>query len=97
MVKDIQLKDAEIELRRKEADRAGKEALYTEALTDTENTLRNARAHREFWEGRLSWIENLRKQFEDVTTPSETGELNAQHRFVSSGKVSNNPKRRCLI
>ena len=77
MAKDIQLKDAEIELRRKEADKAGKEALYTEALTDTENALRNARAHREFWEGRLSWIENLRKQFEDVTTPNENGELNA--------------------
>lgn len=77
MAKDIQLKDAEIELKEKEADRAGKEALYTEALTETENTLRNAKAHREFWEGRLSWIENLRKQFEDVTTPSEDGELNA--------------------
>ena len=77
MAKDIQLKDAEIELKEKEADRARKEALYTEALTETENTLRNAKAHREFWEGRLSWIENLRKQFEDVTTPSEDGELNA--------------------
>jgi hypothetical protein len=55
----------------------GKESLYTEALTETENVLRNAKAHREFWEGRLSWIENLRKQFEDVTTPSEDGELNA--------------------
>lgn len=77
MVKDIQLKDAEIELKRKEAEKVGKESLYTEALTDTENALRNARAHREFWEGRLSWIENLRKQFEDVTTPSENGELNA--------------------
>lgn len=77
MAKDIQLKDAEIELKEKEADKAGKEALYTEALTETEDILRNAKAHREFWEGRLNWIENLRKQFEDVTTPSEDGELNA--------------------
>lgn len=77
MVKDIQLKDAEIELKEKEADKAGKEALYTEALTETEDILRNAKAHREFWEGRLSWVENLRKQFEDITTPSEDGELNA--------------------
>ena len=75
--KDIQLKDAEIRLKEKEADRVGKEALYTEALTETENILRNAKAHREFWEGRLSWIENLRKQFDDITTPSEDGELNA--------------------
>ena len=77
MAKDIQLKDAEIELKEKEADKAGKEALYTEALTETEDILRNAKAHREFWEGRLNWIENLRKQFEDVTTPTEDGELNA--------------------
>lgn len=77
MAKDIQLKDAEIDLKKKEADKVGKEALYTEALTATENILRNARAGREFWEGRLSWIENLRKQFEDVTTPSEDGELKA--------------------
>lgn len=77
MAKDIQLKDAEIRLKEKEADKAGKEALYTEALTETEDILRNAKAHREFWEGRLNWIENLRKQFEDVTTPSEDGELNA--------------------
>lgn len=77
MAKDIQLKDAEIELKEKEADKVGKEALYTEAMTETENILRNAKAHREFWEGRLSWIENLRKQFEDVITPSENGELNA--------------------
>ena len=77
MAKDIQLKDAEIELKKKEAEKTGKESLYTEALTETENILRNAKAHREFWEGRLSWIENLRKQFEDVTTPSEDGELNA--------------------
>lgn len=77
MAKDIQLKDAEIELKKKEADKAGKEASYTEALTETEDILRNAKAHREFWEGRLSWIENLRKQFEDITTPGEDGELNA--------------------
>lgn len=77
MAKDIQLKDAEIRLKEKEADKAGKEALYTEALTETENILRNAKAHREFWEGRLNWIENLRKQFEDVTTPNEDGELKA--------------------
>lgn len=77
MAKDIQLKDAEIRLKEEEADKAGKEALYTEALTETENILRSARTHREFWEGRLSWIENLRKQFEDITTPSEDGELNA--------------------
>ena len=77
MAKDIQLKDAEIELKKREAEKVGKESLYTEALTDTENLLRNARAHREFWEGRLSWIENLRKQFEDVTTIDEDGELNA--------------------
>ena len=77
MAKDIQLKDAEIDLKKREAEKVGKESLYTEALTDTENILRNARAHREFWEGRLSWIENLRKQFEDVTTPTENGELNA--------------------
>lgn len=77
MAKDIQLKDAEIELKKKEAEKAGKESLYTEALTETEDVLRNAKAHREFWEGRISWIENLRKQFEDVTTPSEDGELNA--------------------
>lgn len=77
MAKDIQLKDAEIELKKTEADKSRKDALYTEALTETENILRSAKAHREFWEGRLSWIENLRKQFEDVTTPSEDGELNA--------------------
>lgn len=77
MAKDIQLKDAEIELKKTEADKSRKEALYTEALTETENILRRAKAHREFWEGRLSWIENLRKQFEDVTTPSEDGEMNA--------------------
>lgn len=77
MAKDIQLKDAEIELKKTEADKSRKDALYTEALTETENILRSAKAHREFWEGRLSWIENLRKQFEDVTTPSEDGEMNA--------------------
>ena len=77
MAKDIQLKDAEIRLKEKEADKAGKEALYTEALKETEDILRSARTRREFWEGRLSWIENLRKQFEDITTPSEDGELSA--------------------
>ena len=46
MAKDIQLKDAEIELKEKEADKAGKEALYTEALTETENELREARKNR---------------------------------------------------
>ena len=61
--KDIELKDAEIDLKKTEADKVRKETLYTEALTTTENILRNARASREFWEGRLSWIENLRKHF----------------------------------
>ncbi|MFM7895641.1 MAG: hypothetical protein ACKO8L_06840, partial [Flavobacterium sp.] len=31
------------------------------------------------------------------TIATEEKKPNAQHRFVSSGKVSNNPKRRCLI
>lgn len=87
MAKDIQLKDAEIELKEKEADKAGKEALYTEAMTETENILRSAKTHREFWEGRLSWIENLRKQFEDVTTPSEDGELNATEDIYGSYEI----------
>ena len=43
MVKDIQLKDAEIELKKKEAEKTGKDTLYTEALTETENILRNAK------------------------------------------------------
>lgn len=87
MAKDIELKDAEINLKKKEADKVGKEALYTEALTETENTLRNARASREFWEGRLSWIENLRKQFEDVTTPSEDGEMKATDDLYGSYEI----------
>ena len=87
MAKDIQLKDAEIELKKKEAERVGKESLYTEALTETENVLRNAKAHREFWEGRLSWIENLRKQFEDVTTPSEDGKLDAKEDMYGNYEI----------
>lgn len=87
MAKDIQLKDAEIELKEKEADKAGKEALYTEALKETEDILRNAKAHREFWEGRVSWIENLRKQFEDVTTPSEDGELSATESMYGNYEI----------
>lgn len=87
MAKDIQLKDAEIRLKEKEADRAGKEALYTEALTETENILRNAKAHREFWEGRLSWIESLRKQFEDVTKPDENGELTATESMYGNYEI----------
>lgn len=87
MAKDIQLKDAEIRLKEKEADRAGKEALYTEALTETENMLRDAKAHREFWEGRLSWIESLRKQFEDVTRPDENGELTATETMYGNYEI----------
>lgn len=87
MAKDIQLKDAEIRLKEKEADRAGKEALYTEALTETENALRDAKAHREFWEGRLSWIESLRKQFEDVTKPDENGELTATESMYGNYEI----------
>lgn len=87
MAKDIQLKDAEIRLKEKEADRAGKEAFYTEALTETENILRDAKAHREFWEGRLSWIESLRKQFEDVTKPDENGELTATESMYGNYEI----------
>lgn len=87
MAKDIQLKDAEIRLKEKEADRAGKEALYTEALTETEDALRDAKAHREFWEGRLSWIESLRKQFEDVTKPDENGELTATETMYGNYEI----------
>ena len=87
MAKDIQLKDAEIELKKKEAEKAGKNSLYTEALTETENLLRDAKIHREFWEGRLSWIENLRKQFEDVTTPTEDGELNATEAMYGNYEI----------
>ena len=70
MAKDIQLKDAEIELKKKEADKAGQEALYTEALEETEDALREARANREFWEGRLPWLNNMRQEFEDTTDPN---------------------------
>lgn len=87
MAKDIQLKDAEIELKQTEADKSRKDALYTEALTKTENILRNAKAHREFWEGRLSWIENLRKQFEDVTKPDENGELTATETMYGNYEI----------
>lgn len=87
MAKDIQLKDAEIRLKEQEADKAGKEALYTEALTETEDALRDAKAHREFWEGRLSWIESLRKQFEDVTKPDENGELTATETMYGNYEI----------
>ena len=87
MAKDIQLKDVEIELKKKEADKAGMEASYTEALTETEDILRNVKARREFWEGRLSWIENLRKQFEDITTPSEGGEMNATDELYGNYEI----------
>ena len=52
MAKDIQLKDAEIKLKNTEADKSRKEALYTEALTETENELREARKNRDYrdWE-----------------------------------------------
>ena len=62
MAKDIQLKDAEIKLKNKEADKAGQEALYTEALKETEDALREARVNREFWEGRLPWLNNMRQE-----------------------------------
>lgn len=87
MAKDIQLKDAEIELKKTEADKSRKDALYTEAMTETENILRGAKTHREFWEGRLSWIENLRKQFDDVTTPSEDGKLNATEAMYGNYEI----------
>lgn len=78
MAKDIQLKDAEIELKKTEADKSRKDALYTEALTETEDELRAFRKAREFWEGRISWIENLRKQFEDLIPADESGNLTAE-------------------
>lgn len=78
MAKDIQLKDAEIELKKTEADKSRKEALYTQALTETEDTLREFKKAREFWEGRISWIENLRKQFEDLIPADESGNLKAE-------------------
>ena len=94
MAKDIQLKDAEIELKEKEADKAGKEALYTEALKETEDVLREARANREFWEGRLPWLSNMRQEFEDTTDPSTdhtmevTDSYYGSHIFSSKGLLS---------
>ena len=94
MAKDIQLKDAEIELKEKEADKAGQEALYTEALKETEDRLREAKANREFWEGRLPWLNNMRQEFEDTTDPSTdhvmevTDSYYGSHIFSSKGLLS---------
>ncbi len=94
MAKDIQLKDAEIELKRTEADKSRKDALYTEALTKTENQLREARANREFWEGRLPWLNNMRQQFDDMTKPgvehnmTVTDSYYGEHLFSSHGLLS---------
>lgn len=94
MAKDIQLKDAEIELKRKEADKAGQEALYTGALKETEDALREARANREFWEGRLPWLNNMRQEFEDTTDPNVdhtmevTDNYYGSHIFSSKGLLS---------
>lgn len=94
MAKDIQLKDAEIELKKTEADKSRKEALYTEALTETENVLREARKNREFWEGRLPWLENMRQQFDDMTKPgvahnmTVTDSYYGEHLFSSHGLLS---------
>ena len=94
MAKDIQLKDAEIELKKTEADKSRKEALYTEALTETENELREARRNREFWEGRLPWLENMRQQFDDMTKPgvshnmTVTDSYYGEHLFSSHGLLS---------
>lgn len=94
MAKDIQLKDAEIELKEKEADKAGQEALYTEALKETEDELREARANREFWEGRLPWLNNMRQEFEDTTDPNVdhtmevTDSYYGSHIFSSKGLLS---------
>ena len=94
MAKDIQLKDAEIELKKKEADRAGQEALYTEALKETEDALREARANREFWEGRLPWLNNMRQEFDDTTQPDVdhtievTDSYYGSHLFSSKGLLS---------
>ena len=94
MAKDIQLKDAEIELKKTEADKARKDALYTEALTETENELREARKNREFWEGRLPWLENMRQQFDDMTKPgvehnmTVTDSYYGEHLFSSHGLLS---------
>ena len=94
MAKDIQLKDAEIELKKTEADKSRKEALYTEALTETENQLREARKNREFWEGRLPWLNNMRQEFEDTTDPNVdhtmevTDSYYGSHIFSSKGLLS---------
>lgn len=94
IAKDIQLKDAEIELKEKEADKAGQEALYTEALKETEDELREARANREFWEGRLPWLNNMRQEFEDTTNPNVdhtmevTDSYYGSHIFSSKGLLS---------
>lgn len=94
MAKDIQLKDAEIELKKTEADKSRKDALYTEALTETENELREARKNREFWEGRLPWLENMRQQFDDMTKPGTdhnmtvTDSYYGEHLFSSHGLLS---------
>ena len=94
MAKDIQLKDAEIELKEKEADKAGKEALYTEALKETEDALREAKANRECWEGRLPWLNNMRQEFDDTTQPGvdhtmeATDDYYGSHIFSSKGLLS---------
>lgn len=94
MAKDIQLKDAEIKLKNTEADKSRKEALYTEALTETEDELREARKNREFWEGRLPWLENMRQQFDDMTKPGTDHNMTAtdsyygEHLFSSHGLLS---------
>lgn len=94
MAKDIQLKDAEIKLKNTEADKSRKEALYTEALTETEDELREARKNREFWEGRLPWLENMRQQFDDMTKPGTdhnmtvTDSYYGEHLFSSHGLLS---------
>lgn len=94
MAKDIQLKDAEIELKKKEAEKVGQEALYTEALKETENALREAKANREFWEGRLPWLNNMRQEFEDTADPNVentmevTDSYYGSHIFSSRGLLS---------
>lgn len=94
IAKDIQLKDAEIDLKKTEADKSRKEALYTEALTETENELREARKNREFWEGRLPWLENMRQQFDDMTKPGTDHDMTVtdtyygEHLFSSHGLLS---------
>ena len=94
MAKDIQLKDAEIELKKKEAEKVGKETLYTKALTETEDELREARKNREFWEGRLPWLNNMRQEFEDTTNPNVdhtmevTDSYYGSHIFSSKGLLS---------